>query len=104
MLWRRIGQHFLNLDIGLPIDQIRPLVRGALDAVGAISLSRVLGVLASWPFLIGALAASFVVGIVGVVLFFLVSSSRLVAAKCFNAASDSGVGPSSAKQRLTRRT
>jgi two-component system CheB/CheR fusion protein len=23
-----IGQHFLNLDIGLPIDRIRPLLRG----------------------------------------------------------------------------
>ncbi|GIE31556.1 chemotaxis protein CheR [Actinoplanes italicus] len=29
-----IGQHFLNLDIGLPIDQIRPLLRGALGADG----------------------------------------------------------------------
>jgi two-component system CheB/CheR fusion protein len=29
-----IGQHFLNLDIGLPIDQVRPLVRGALGADG----------------------------------------------------------------------
>ncbi|MFG1996212.1 CheR family methyltransferase [Actinoplanes sp. NPDC048988] len=29
-----IGQHFLNLDIGLPIDQLRPLLRGALGADG----------------------------------------------------------------------
>ncbi|BEL02314.1 PAS domain S-box protein [Actinoplanes sichuanensis] len=29
-----IGQHFLNLDIGLPIDQVRPLLRGALGADG----------------------------------------------------------------------
>ncbi len=32
-----IGQHFLNLDIGLPIERLRPILRGALgdDAVGA---------------------------------------------------------------------
>ncbi|WP_328476910.1 PAS domain S-box protein [Actinoplanes sp. NBC_00393] len=30
-----IGQHFLNLDIGLPIDRIRPLLRGALGSDGA---------------------------------------------------------------------
>jgi two-component system CheB/CheR fusion protein len=24
------GQHFLNLDIGLPLEQLRPLLRGAL--------------------------------------------------------------------------
>ncbi|MEU4692733.1 CheR family methyltransferase [Actinoplanes sp. NPDC023714] len=29
-----IGQHFLNLDIGLPIDQLRPLLRGALGPAG----------------------------------------------------------------------
>ncbi|XVV09015.1 CheR family methyltransferase [Actinoplanes sp. CA-131856] len=29
-----IGQHFLNLDIGLPIDQLRPLLRGALGPGG----------------------------------------------------------------------
>lgn len=29
-----IGQHFLNLDIGLPIGQIRPLLRGALGPGG----------------------------------------------------------------------
>ncbi|GAA4971620.1 CheR family methyltransferase [Actinoplanes utahensis] len=29
-----IGQHFLNLDIGLPIDRIRPLLRGALGQDG----------------------------------------------------------------------
>ncbi|MEU4426755.1 CheR family methyltransferase [Actinoplanes sp. NPDC024001] len=29
-----IGQHFLNLDIGLPIDRVRPLLRGALGAGG----------------------------------------------------------------------
>ncbi|MFC4065370.1 CheR family methyltransferase [Actinoplanes subglobosus] len=29
-----IGQHFLNLDIGLPIDQVRPLLRGALGPTG----------------------------------------------------------------------
>ncbi|MEU4557782.1 CheR family methyltransferase [Actinoplanes sp. NPDC023936] len=30
-----IGQHFLNLDIGLPIDQLRPLLRGALGPGGS---------------------------------------------------------------------
>ncbi|MBO3742857.1 CheR family methyltransferase [Actinoplanes flavus] len=30
-----IGQHFLNLDIGLPIDRVRPLLRGSLGAGGA---------------------------------------------------------------------
>ncbi|MFC7530729.1 CheR family methyltransferase [Actinoplanes sp. GCM10030250] len=30
-----IGQHFLNLDIGLPIDQLRPLLRSALAPDGA---------------------------------------------------------------------
>jgi two-component system CheB/CheR fusion protein len=29
-----VGQHFLNLDIGLPLDQLRPLVRASLDAEG----------------------------------------------------------------------
>lgn len=29
-----IGQHFLNLDIGLPIDQLRPLLRGVLGPDG----------------------------------------------------------------------
>ncbi len=29
-----VGQHFLNLDIGLPFDQLRPLVRASLDAEG----------------------------------------------------------------------
>jgi two-component system, chemotaxis family, CheB/CheR fusion protein len=30
-----IGQHFLNLDIGLPIERLRPLLRGALGSDGA---------------------------------------------------------------------
>ncbi|GAA0476005.1 hypothetical protein Aca07nite_78820 [Actinoplanes capillaceus] len=30
-----IGQHFLNLDIGLPIDRVRPLLHGSLGAGGA---------------------------------------------------------------------
>ncbi len=29
-----LGEHFLNLDIGLPLDQVRPLMRGALDVGG----------------------------------------------------------------------
>jgi two-component system CheB/CheR fusion protein len=29
-----VGQHFLNLDIGLPFEQLRPLVRGALSDGG----------------------------------------------------------------------
>ena len=29
-----VGQHFLNLDVGLPFDQLRPLVRAALEADG----------------------------------------------------------------------
>ncbi|MEU4623830.1 CheR family methyltransferase [Actinoplanes sp. NPDC023801] len=38
-LWGRrsaelIGEHFLSLDIGLPIDRIRPLLRGALGSDG----------------------------------------------------------------------
>jgi two-component system CheB/CheR fusion protein len=35
-----IGQHFLNLDIGLPIDQVRPLLRGALGPGGDITEIR----------------------------------------------------------------
>ena len=30
-----IGQHFLNLDIGLPFERLRPLLRGALGSDGA---------------------------------------------------------------------
>ncbi|AGL18667.1 CheR family methyltransferase [Actinoplanes sp. N902-109] len=30
-----VGQHFLNLDIGLPFEQLRPLLRGALNDGGA---------------------------------------------------------------------
>jgi two-component system CheB/CheR fusion protein len=30
-----IGQHFLNLDIGLPIERLRPMLRDALGAGGA---------------------------------------------------------------------
>jgi two-component system CheB/CheR fusion protein len=30
-----LGQHFLNLDIGLPFEQLRPLLRGSLGEAGA---------------------------------------------------------------------
>jgi two-component system CheB/CheR fusion protein len=30
-----IGQHFVNLDIGLPFERLRPLLRGALGSDGA---------------------------------------------------------------------
>lgn len=36
-----IGHHFLNLDIGLPIDALRPLLRGALGPDGVSSDLRV---------------------------------------------------------------
>jgi two-component system CheB/CheR fusion protein len=29
-----VGQHFLNLDIGLPFERVRPLLRQALEAGG----------------------------------------------------------------------
>jgi two-component system CheB/CheR fusion protein len=30
-----IGQHFLNLDLGLPFERLRPLLRGVLGSDGA---------------------------------------------------------------------
>ncbi|MBI1252536.1 MAG: hypothetical protein GC189_13825 [Alphaproteobacteria bacterium] len=55
----RLFQHFLIVTLSAAAALAAPLAAlWALDAVGAISLARVLGVLASWPFLIGALAVT----------------------------------------------